>query len=226
MVHVSEGLSNQITKLMRIEAWGWNSNSSRPVIIVVALVVSELPELVLGKASVITNNEKFGSRNGTTSNILSDQEKFKMIRYNSLWNNCTGTGVDFTINEESVIDSLVDRDLSEFGVVVLTELLEAFLNLGDFDLHDELDLRLTHTVSVEDDKLRQLTVLFLILLQSFFHQRTNWMNDFLSHLLLDIRDWTVLGEVPVHGGTETDNGFPVLSGVMEDISTDQHGVFG
>lgn len=46
----------------------------------------------------------------------------------------------------------------------------------------------------------------------------------MAFIFLDMGLRVEFGEIGVHGGAETNNGGLVVSGVMEDISTNDHGV--
>lgn len=87
MTSVTEGLTNQITKLMCIKTRSRYSNCALPIVIIVALVVSKLPELILSQSSVIVDNMILGSGKCTASNVLSSQEEFKIVGDTSGGNN-------------------------------------------------------------------------------------------------------------------------------------------
>lgn len=55
---------------MSIEARSRNSYSTRPVEVVVALLVSEIPKLVLGESSVVADDLELGSGDSSAGNIL------------------------------------------------------------------------------------------------------------------------------------------------------------
>lgn len=69
---------------MSIEARSRNSNSTRPIVIIVALLVSEIPKLILSKSSVVANDLELGSSNSSTGNVLGNKEILVLIRDNSV----------------------------------------------------------------------------------------------------------------------------------------------
>lgn len=65
---------------MGIEAWSRYTDSTRPVVIIVTLVVGQGPELILGKAGIlIGDHEELGAGDGTTSDILGNEEELEVI---------------------------------------------------------------------------------------------------------------------------------------------------
>merc|ERR1712227_973390 len=60
------GLTNQVPELVGVEAGGGYSDRAGPIVVVVALVVGELPEHVLGEAGlVIADDEELGAGDRT-----------------------------------------------------------------------------------------------------------------------------------------------------------------
>ena len=73
-------MAHQVTELVSIEAWSRYTDSTRPVVIIVTLVVGQGPELILGKAGIlIADNEELGASDGTTSDILGNEEELEVI---------------------------------------------------------------------------------------------------------------------------------------------------
>ena len=102
---------------MGVEADTWESDGTLPVGKVVALVVGELSELVKGHAGVVGDNEVLGWGDGTNSDLVWDEEELKVVRNNIGVDHRSGFWVELSVEEESVINSLVDEDFSELGVV-------------------------------------------------------------------------------------------------------------
>ena len=146
---------------MCIETRSWDTYRALPIVIIVALVVSELPELILSKSSVIGNHEVLGGSNSSTSNVLRNYEEFKIIGHDVFGNDCSWWWVVLSC-EEPIVDSLVHSNLSKLWIVVLSKGFEALLDFWNFNIHDELDLGLSYTISVEDDHFWKTFVLSLI----------------------------------------------------------------
>ncbi len=219
-----ERLPHQITKFVSKHTGSRNTNCPLPVRVVVALIVGELPESVLGESSVISDDKEFGAGDSSTGDILGDEEELEVVGDDIVGDDGSWQGILLPVKEKPIIDPLVNRDLRELWLVVLAELPESLLDLGDFNVHDQLDLRLTNSISVENNEFWQAFIHTLVLFQSLFHKFPDAVDDFLPHVL-DMRDRDVLGEEAVHGGTEADDTFLHLPGIVEDISTNQHRVF-
>lgn len=73
-------MAHQVTELVSVEAWSRYTDSTRPVVIIVTLVMGQGPELILGKAGIlIGDDEEFGSCDGTARDILGNEEKLEVI---------------------------------------------------------------------------------------------------------------------------------------------------
>lgn len=183
---------------MCIKTGSRNTNSSLPIVIIVALVVSKSPELVLSKSSVIRDHKVFGSSNSSTSNVLSNQEEFKIVGNHVLGNDCSRSWVVVAV-EEPIVNSLVHSDFGELWVVIFSKLFETFLDLRDFDFHDKLNLGLSYTISVEDNHFwKMFIILTLIHLQCFLHKLCHTVNNLLTHLLLNIRNRNIPSKESIH----------------------------
>ena len=68
---------------MGIEARSWDTNCTRPVIIVVALIVSDRPELILSETgTLISDDEELGAGDSSAGDVLSDKEELEMVGSN------------------------------------------------------------------------------------------------------------------------------------------------
>lgn len=156
---------------------------------------------------------------------MRDQKELEVVGHNILVDHRSWLWVVLAVEEESVIDSFVHEDLSELWLFASTiSIGEGGVDGWDLGLSDEGGLGLSYTVSVEDDHFWESTIMVIISIQSVTNKITHNFDELLTFSVLDMGLRVELGEVSVHGGTETDNRVLVVSGVMEDISTDEHGV--
>jgi hypothetical protein len=156
-----------------------------------------------------------------------NQEEFKVVADNVFVDHRSWFWVELSLEEESVVDSLVHKDLSVLWIVDSTILGEGSEGLGDgweFHVEDQLGLGLSYTISVEDDHFWETSVDGLILFQGISHEVTHDVDELLAFFILDVSLGVELGEIGVNRGTEANDTLLVVSGVMEDISTDKHGV--
>jgi len=218
-------LTTEVGDLMGIEADTWETDGTLPVGKVVALVVGQLSELVERHTGVVSDDEVLGWSDGTNGNLVRDQKELEVVGHNILVDHRSWLWVVSAVAEESVIDSFVHEDLSELWLFTSTiSVGEGGVDGWDLSLSDEGGLGLSYTVSVEDDHFWESAVMVVISIQSVTDEITHNFDEFLTFSVLDVGLRVELGEVSVHGGAETDNRVLVVSGVMEDISTNEHGV--
>jgi len=137
---------------MGVEADSWETDGTLPVGKVVALVVGQLTELVQRHAGVIGNDEVLSWSDGTNGNLVRDQKELEVVGHNILVDHRSWLWVVSLVTEESVVDSLVDKDLSEFWLFAFTiDFGETGVDGWKFSLGDEGSLGLSYTISVEDD---------------------------------------------------------------------------
>ena len=117
---------------MSVKARSRNTDSTWPIIVIVALFISNIPELVLCELRVIIDNEEFGSCNCSACNVLCDQKVFVMFWYNTVGYNCTWTWVLFLVHEKSIINSFVNGNFCKLRIVIFTKALESFFDFWDF----------------------------------------------------------------------------------------------
>ena len=140
----------------------------------------------------------------------------------------TSLGVGQTsliLGEEAFRNTFLDNNLHELRVVleaILGDVLETIEDLLHFVFQDSLELAFGHTISVKDDGVGIAAVDAVVVSQGTFDQATNLVHDFDLLTLTFLNKRHVLGDTFVHRGDETDGG--QFSGLMMDISTDQHRV--
>lgn len=106
----------------------------------------------------------------------------------------------------------------------LVLLLNYFVQLLQLVLDHLLTHRISYSVSVDEDMVRQLSVVVIseslerVLEVSLKHSRTD---DLLSLLTLWTRLSVILAEVLVVGGAETNN---ALLSFVTDVDSDKHGL--
>ena len=210
---------------MGVEADSWETDSTLPVSEVVALIVGQLAEGVERHAGVVSDDEILGWSDSTNGYLVRDQKELEVVGHNILVDHRSWLWVVLGVQEESVVDSLVDKDLSELGLVAFTiSVGESGVDGWDLGLGDEVGLRLTYTVSVEDNHFWESAVLVVVSVKSITNEVTHNLDKLLTLVWLNVGLGVEGSEVGVHGGTETDNRVLVVSGVVEDIGTDEHGV--
>jgi hypothetical protein len=210
---------------MGVEADSWETDGTLPVGKVVALVVGQLTELVQRHAGVIGNDEVLSWSDGTNGNLVRDQKELEVVGHNILVDHRSWLWVVSLVAEESVVDSFVDEDLSELWLFAFTiDFGESGVDGWKLSLGDEGSLGLSYTISVEHDHFWISVVLLVVGLKSVSHEITHDIDELFTFFVLDMRLGVELGEVTIHGSTESNDGVLVVSGVMENISTNEHGV--
>jgi len=140
---------------MRVEADSWETDGTLPVGKVVALVVGQLTELVKRHSCVIGHNEVLSWSDGTNGNLVRDQKELEVVRDDTLVNHRSWLRVKLAVKEESIINSLIDKDLSKLWLTSFSiDIRECLFDCWKLSVHDERGLGLSYTVSVEDNQLR------------------------------------------------------------------------
>lgn len=141
-----------------------------------------------------------------------------------------GKSVGVITVEETLADSLVDEDEDNLDwQVVVRHIFSRLSDLPDGKLHlwklieqDSLALRITDTISVDNQILWEPSILALEFIQSFGGQQLNRVSDFLT-FILNFGTRPVLCGTLVHTGTESHDGLGAISDFMVNINTTDHG---
>ena len=78
---ICECLPNQKSELVCVKAGCWNTDSPRPIVIVVTLVVGQLPKLILGQISIVIQYCVLRSCYCPNTYILCYEKKIKIAGY-------------------------------------------------------------------------------------------------------------------------------------------------
>jgi hypothetical protein len=128
-----EIVSNQSSKFLGVLSNSRNTNSSIPVIVIVALEIGELSDKLEIQIGRIETNSEFGRGGRALSDFLWNQVKFERISNNIFVNKRTWVGIFVVLSstfstsltlsraslfKESEIDFFVEHDVAEFRFIL------------------------------------------------------------------------------------------------------------
>lgn len=206
----------------------WYSHWSLPISVVEALPISQQPEGLLLQLSWVVDQLVVGWGGCSGINILSHHLERVTLLDHFVRHDRTGLrvrhlrGISGVLQKESVTYTLLDQNLSEGRVIILSHRLEDVDYLLRFDLDDCIDLAFSDSVAVEDDGIRQEPIPGPVEQKCLPHVPWYVMSEFLT-LTQDDGCWPILCECWVHGGNETCYTPPSNHGLVVHIQTNQDG---
>ena len=218
--------------LVSVLAWRRHLDGTAPVEVEVAQVVGQRLQLLLVHLRVVVGHKEVHWQHTSLRSLLADEEEVVgvVVVFSSALDDL---GVDdgsrrrigdvVLTSEESLVDSLVDDDESDFGRSSSAELLQDRLQSLQLTAHDLVPLRVTHSISVNDDVVGVVFVLDLVLSQgigvAFLQLHLVFIRNLLSFFLV-IHIGVVFGVVFVESGAEPDD---TLVASVAHVHTHQHG---
>jgi len=180
--------ADEVSQSVGVLNWRRYLDGARNVVVGEAQLVSQKLDEVGFFLDRIVNHDVMGGRNHSLSGGLADQEEVVGIgRHDVGVHNCAGQRVSESLSvvafEESLVHSLIDKDDHHFDFIFRTNLLDGRLDLREFVHQDGLALRLTDTITVDNNMSGENPVFVFEFDEAFLHDRLKAIAKLLAFVL-------------------------------------------